>query len=171
MVVTNPPFSLGRRFLQLLIESGKEFIVLGSNLWIDCQQNLRYFYNGKLKLGFGQSQSVIFATGLGEMPICCSWYTSFDIDRHRPFLDLTEPYDPEIHKRFKKFPSIINIDCYRQIPYDWKGVMGVPITFLKYWNPNQFKIVTDGNLFIDKSDHVLEDGRYTFQRLPIQRVN
>ena len=135
IVVTNPPFSLAKKFMSILVESKKDFIILGHTLWTSKRQIFIDFLNGDIKLGYGNNKAIQFVTPNEPKSVNCTWYTSFSLSKDIPFLKLTESYSPERYKRFKKYPEVINVDRVKKIPYDWDGIMGVPVTFLKYWNP------------------------------------
>ena len=154
MVVTNPPFSLFREFVPLLESHGKKFLVVGSQNAITYQEIFPLIQKNRLWLGFGfPSAAAHFvnrcytdyaaSTDHREGMIRVSgvqWFTNLDVEKRREFLPLVCRYTP------RKFPKSENYDAIEvahtaEIPRDWPGVMGVPITFLTKYNPDQFTIL------------------------------
>ena len=68
------------------------------------------------------------------------WFTNLPVKRHNEKLILYEVYDSEKYPKYENFDAI-NVDSYTKIPKDYNGYMGVPITFLDKYNPNQFKLL------------------------------
>ena len=154
IVVTNPPFSLFREYVAQLVEYGKEFLIVGNSNAITYKEIFPLIKENKLWLGINPVKE--FITPLTEIEnektqyikegkvyqkfgnIC--WFTNLEHDyRNRP-LDLTQRYDPRYYPKFDNY-SAINIDKVIDIPIDYDGVMGVPITFLYKYCPKQFRIV------------------------------
>lgn len=163
IVVTNPPFSLFREYITQLIESNKKFLVLGNKNAVTYKEIFPLIKNNEIWIGvtpmgadlmFGVSEShaeelvkhrkegsaykMIDGKVYARAQAC--WYTNLDHDkRHKP-LDLYKRYSHEEYPHYDNFDAI-NVDKVSDIPEDWTGVLGVPITFLDKYNPEQFEII------------------------------
>lgn len=160
IVVTNPPFSLMKEYLPLLVNSGKQFLVLGNINHALFGETFVYFKENKVWLGHNSGHFWFRVPDYYEekktdfkidkngqkfrrMGNIC-WFTNMDIEkRHQP-LDLYMRYSPEKYPTYDTFDAI---DCerYSEIPYDTEKIIGVPITYLAYHCPEQFEIVGEFN--------------------------
>lgn len=167
IVVTNPPFSLFREHIAQILEHDKDFIVIGSINAISYKQFFINLQAGKIKFGKNINKSLKFAVpphyeitkdiGTNEVgqslvvvPGIC-WYTSFDISKHKTYdLELTKAYDPSKYKKYD-YIDAINVDKTSDIPYDYDGLIGVPISAIDRLNPKDFEIIdrAGGRLAID----------------------
>ena len=158
IVVTNPPFSLFREYVAQLVEYGKKFLILGNVNAITCKEIFPLIKEGKLWLGpsihsgdreFGVPDNYpLNAAGYrvdeqGHKFIRVKgvrWFTNLDHSkRHEPLI-LTGHYTPQEYPHYDNYDAI-NVDKTADIPADYDGVMGVPITFLDKWCPEQFEII------------------------------
>ena len=140
IVVTNPPFSLFREYVAQLMEFEKQFIIIGSQNAISYKEVFPLIKENKLWLGLHLCKE--FKQPNGEMKkfgnIC--WFTNLDHERRNQPMDLYMKYSNEYYKKYDNYDAIeVSKTC--EIPMDFDGVMGVPITFLHKYNPNQFEIV------------------------------
>lgn len=144
VVVTNPPFSLFREYVALMLSKGKRFVVVGNHNAITYKDIFSRLKDGGLWLGMTHPKE--FGTPEGGMRkfgnIC--WYTNLEIRRRREDLPLFRSYAPAMHPIYDNYDGI-NIDRTQDIPVDWDGPMGVPITFLNKHNPSQFEILGSFN--------------------------
>lgn len=159
IVVTNPPFSLFREFITQMIEYDKKFLVLGNLNAITYKEFFPLIMNGKVWPGnvfnvgmkfkvpkdypLNSKESEITKEGhrLVRVP-ALTWWTNIDYNKRHKDMKLTKFYKGNEHKYPKYNNSdIINIDKTKNIPKDYQGIMGVPITFLSKYNPDQFEIV------------------------------
>lgn len=154
IVVTNPPFSLFREYLAQLIEYYKNFIIIGHQNAISYKEIFKLIKENKIWLGYGfkggaahfiNKHYVDYATSGDhrEGMIRVSgvvWFTNLDISKRHEDLIISQKYN---HKEYPKYDNYnaINVDKTNDIPLDYKGVMGVPITFLDKYNPEQFEII------------------------------
>ena len=156
IVVTNPPFSLLKEFIAVLIEHKKDFLIIGNQNNITYKDIFPLLMENKVWLGYGFGDMVfkvpshyepretrfwIDETGqkyrsLGN--IC--WFTNLDILKRHEDIDLYRKYSPEEYPYYDNY-NAINVSKVSEIPEDFEGVMGVPITFLDKYNPNQFEIL------------------------------
>lgn len=167
IVVTNPPFSLFREYIKQLVEHNKQFVIIGSMNVITGKEMFPLIKNNKLWLGngFHAGNAYFFTpnirdfasgvydakTGLVKFRNVC-WFTNLDHGRrHQPLLLMTmeENLKYSKHKEIKGKKSYDKYDNYNAIevsftdaiPSDYEGVMGVPISFLDKYNPDQFEIL------------------------------
>lgn len=167
IVVTNPPFSLFREYVSQLIEYGKKFIVLGNMNAITCKEIFPLIKDNKMWSGFSFNSTMEFIMpdtyelkGKAYVDIkgrkhgfvpSISWYTNLDVKKRHEFIDLIEKYTPEKYPKYDNY-NAINVNKTLDIPVDYNGVMGVPISFLAKYCPDQFEIV-DANDY-RKNDNV-----------------
>ena len=164
IIVTNPPFSLFREYVAQLIEYDKKFIIVGAFNAITYKEIFPLIRDNKLWLGYGFSAgNAFFKTPYSERDFAkgvydtqtglvkfrnVTWFTNLDIDKRHEELILYKNYSPEDYPTYDNY-NAIEVSKVAEIPTDFYEVMGVPITFLDKYNPNQFKIlgITDrGNL-------------------------
>lgn len=193
IVVTNPPFSLFREYISQLMEYDKKFIVIGNMNAITYKEIFPLIQNNKLWLGNGfKAGNAYFripknaissyakgvydeTTGLVKFRNC-NWFTNLDIaKRHEP-IDLVETYSPEKYPKYSNYDAV-EVGKVLDIPVDYDGMMGVPITFLDKYNPNQFEIIgISGDLaeplYIDghkKSGRFYVGDKRMYDRIVIKR--
>lgn len=142
VVVTNPPFSLFREYVSQLVEYGKKFLIIGNKNAITYKEIFPLIKENKLWLGVYSPSEYILPNGEKTKSVSglCRWFTNLEHDhRNRP-LDLTQRYDPRYYPKYDNYDCI---ECSKvmDIPRDYDGVIGVPITFLDKYCPTQFRIV------------------------------
>lgn len=157
IIVTNPPFSLFREYVSQLVEYDKKFILVGHQNAIKYKEIFPLIRDNKIWLGFGftggaghflNTQYDDYATAANhkEGMIRVSgvhWFTNLDINKRHEDLLLYKKYTPEEYLKYENFDAI-NVDVTKDIPVDYKGMMGVPITFMDKYNPDQFEIIGVG---------------------------
>lgn len=156
IVVTNPPFSLFREYIEQLIEYEKDFLIIGSQNAVTYKEVFAHFRDDKIWLGYNsgdmefkvpdsyepretryrQDENGQKWRSLGN--IC--WFTNLDISKRNEELILYKQYSPEEYPNYDEYDAI-NVNRVAEIPMDYKGKMGVPITFLDKHNPKQFEIL------------------------------
>lgn len=153
IVVTNPPFSLFREYIAQLFEYKKKFLIVGHQNAITYKEVFPAIKENKMWLGFGfkggaghfisKYEDIASAGDHKKGMIRVSgvtWFTNLDIDKRHEELILYKHYTPEEYPKYDNYDAI-NVDKTSDIPCDYNGVMGVPITFLDKYNPEQFEIV------------------------------
>lgn len=153
IVVTNPPFSLFREYIGQLIEYGKKFIIVGHQNAITYKEVFPLIKDNKVWLGYGFKGSaahfyspyedVATAGDHRENMIRVSgvtWFTNLEIPKRNEEMDLVCRYSPEEYPRYED-EDAIDVSDSLAIPADYDGMIGVPITFLNYFNPDQFTII------------------------------
>ena len=164
VVVTNPPFSLFREYIALLEEYRKYFIIIGNMNAVTYKEIFPMIDENRLWLGYNSGHFWFKVPDSYEIKktdfkidehgqkwrrmgnIC--WFTNVDIEKRHENMPLFRCYSPELYPKYDNYDAI-NVDRTVDIPCDYYGVMGVPITFLSQYNPDQFEIVafrkgTDG---------------------------
>lgn len=156
IVVTNPPFSLFREYVAQLMKYGKKFVIIGNQNAITYKEIFPYLRNNEIWIGYGfgdmgfkvpdyfeprATRFWIDDTGqkwrsFGN--IC--WFTNLDIQKRHEDLILYKRYSPEEYPKYDNYDAI-NVNKVKEIPMDYDGVMGVPITFMDKYNPKQFEII------------------------------
>lgn len=156
IVVTNPPFSLFREYVAQLIEYNKKFIIIGNMNAVTYKEIFPLIKNNKLWSGYSFNKTFEFSVPdyyetskstrvdennrkIVKVPSIC-WFTNFSIPKQQEQLHLTERYTPEKYPKYDNYDAI-NVDKVIEIPKDYYGVMGVPISFLDKYSPDQFEIV------------------------------
>lgn len=167
IVVTNPPFSLFSEFVALLMEHDKRFLVIGNTNAITYQEVFPHIKANRLWLGCTNFNVGMFfevpddwenfhhiddesGKKIARVSTSC-WYTNLDHGRrHRPLSLMTMAdnlrYSPGLRGKttydtYDNYDGIIEVGTYKEIPSDYDGVMGVPVTFLDKYSPEQFEIV------------------------------
>ena len=153
VVVTNQPFSLFREFVAQLVEYKKEFVIVAHQNALTYKEVFPLIRDGKMWLGYGFKGGAGFFLSKYEDTATASshkegmirvsgvtWFTNMDIaKRHEP-LDLYKHYTPEEYPKYDNYDAI-NVDKTSDIPCDYDGIMGVPITFFDKFCPEQFEIL------------------------------
>ena len=155
IVVTNPPFSLFREYVAQLMEYDKKFLIIGSMNSITYKEIFTLIKENKLWLGngfaggnayFKTPYEKEFASGVYNEETGLvkfrnvNWFTNLDHAKRHEDLDLYKTYTPEEYPKYDNYDAI-NVDKTKDIPADYAGAMGVPITFLDKYNPDQFEII------------------------------
>lgn len=158
IVVTNPPFSLFREYVAVLIEHEKHFIIIGNVNAITYKEFFPLLKDNKVWIGasihsgdrkfYVPDDYPLNAAGCGIdddgrrfiRVKGVRWYTNLDLKQRHEEMILVKRYSPEIYPHFDNYDAI-NVDKTADIPCDYAGIMGVPITFLDRYSPDQFEIV------------------------------
>lgn len=144
IVVTNPPFSLARLYIATLMEHNKPFLVIGDINWVTCKEIFPLLKDNKIWLGNYAVKEFIRPDGSTQKFGNKLWFTNLDHNKRHEKLALSKNYTPEDYPHYDNYDAI-NVDKVSDIPCDYDGVMGVPLTFLNIYNPEQFEIVTLGS--------------------------
>lgn len=197
IIVTNPPFSLFVKFLHTIVENNKEFLIVGQQNTITCKTVFEKIMSKQLHLDFGfkgiagwfrypstytdiansgdHKEGLIRVSGV-------IWYTSFDCERENEFIDLKCSYYNEdgtpnrdkypVYDNFRSISGLdedcINISKVKDIPKDYYGYMGVPISFFGKYNPNQFELIQiDHYGPLGNQDNMI-NGKMVYRRIYIK---
>ena len=158
IVVTNPPFSLFREYVSQLIQYDKKLLIIGNQNAVSYKeifplfQSNRLWYGASIKSGdreFGVPEHYPLnaassrVDNLGRKFVRVKgvrWFTNLDHEKLHEDLILFKEYSPERYPKYENYEAI-NVNKTKDIPCDYKGAMGVPITFLDKHNPDQFEII------------------------------
>jgi len=154
IVVTNPPFSLFREYVAQLIEYNKNFIIIGHQNAITYKEIFLLIKENKMWLGYGFTGGAAhfinkhytdYATAKdhkdGMIRISgVVWFTNIEIKKRHEDLILYKNYNPEEYSKYDNYDAI-NVDKTKDIPVDYNGRIGVPITFMDKYNPDQFELI------------------------------
>ena len=142
VVVTNPPFSLFRDFVAQLVKYDKKFLIIGNKNAITYKEIFPLIKDNKLWLGVTSPEDFIQPKGdkKKNMKGLTRWFTNIEHSNRTYPLDLYKNYNAEKYPKYDNYDAI-NVDKTSDIPCDYDGVMGVPITFLDKYCPTQFEIV------------------------------
>lgn len=153
IVVTNPPFSLFREYVGTLMAYKKKFIIIGNQNAITYKEIFPLLKNNEMWLGNGFQGNVGFFESPYEDVAVSSqhkeglirvsgvmWFTNLDLKKRHEEMILVRKYSPEEYPRYVNYDAIeVSRTC--DIPRDYAGIMGVPITFLDKYSPDQFEII------------------------------
>lgn len=157
IVVTNPPFSLFREYVKQLMDFEKKFVIIGSKnaitykeiFWLIKENRIwlgHEFSNGNAFFKIPETLARNWASGVFDPETGLvkfrnvGWFTNLDIPKRHERLTLYKSYTPEEYPKYDNYDAI-NVNKVAEIPYDYDGIMGVPITFLDKHNPEQFEIL------------------------------
>ena len=158
IVVTNPPFSLFREYIAQLVKYSKKFLIIGNVNAITYKevfplfmQNYVWFgasiHSGDRKFGVPENYPLnAAACGVDEKGQRfirvkgVRWFTNLDYALRHEKLPLYKSYSPDEFPKYDNYDAI-EVSKSADIPYDYDGAMGVPITFMDKYNPEQFEII------------------------------
>lgn len=162
IVVTNPPFSLFREYVAQLAEYNKKFLILGDQNAITYKEIFKLIKENKLWLGYDNGGTKWFQVPMDyDIPTESRkkivngvkyfsmgrilWFTNLDTTKRHEKLILYKKYSQKDYPKYDYYDAI-NINRYIDIPMDYNGAMGVPITFLDKYNPKQFEIISSNDI-------------------------
>jgi hypothetical protein len=189
IVCTNPPFSLFREYVAQLIKYDKKFLIIGSKNAISYKEIFKLIKEKKIWLGCGfaagnayfrilPESAHNFANGVYDRETSLvkfrnvGWFTNLDhIKRHEDMI-LFRKYNKKEYPKYDNYDAI-EVSKVADIPYDYDGVMGVPITFLDKYNPKQFEILgidryIEGNKTPNK--RFMISGKEIYARIVVKRM-
>lgn len=138
IVCTNPPFSLFRDFMQLMIDNDKQYLIVAARTSLAHQIVITLFINNNIKTGYNLLNRFLRPNNVYK-DICCNWLTNIDIYIHKD-IQLTDKYNSNKYVKYDNYDAI-EISTLKNIPYDYMGIMGVPVTYLMYHNKDNFDIL------------------------------
>ena len=146
IVITNPPYSAFDEFIETMFRANIKFLVIGPTSALTHRDIFYLFKNNKMwggyhlhMTGFIKPNGEILSKSDANVRYSC-WLTNLDVSYRHDIMMLTEKYTEERYPKFCNYDAI-NIITTKEIPYDYDGLMGVPITFLQKYNPQQFEII------------------------------
>ncbi len=184
IVVTNPPFSLFREYVEQLETYGKDFIIMGNTNALTYKEIFKLFQEDKIRTGYTnfnvgmyffvpdsceKYHKIVNGKKMVRVSTSC-WFTSLSVAKHSEWLHFHKNYNAYEYPKYDNYDAI-NVNTYTDIPCDYDGEIGVPITFLDKYNPKQFEIIALGivgsiNFTCNKKMEILENGtptgKYTY---------
>ena len=140
IVCTNPPFSQFRDFVDWILKANKQCLIIGSQNAFSYQEIFKAIMEDKLWIGYNKVKKFYQPdNSTKEFGNIC-WFTNMVTTKRYEELILTEKFYKEKYPKYDNYDAI-NVDRVADIPKDYHGVMGVPITFLEKYNPNQFELI------------------------------
>ena len=140
IVCTNPPFSLFRDFVALLMTYKKKFLIIGNQNAFTYKEIFPLIKDNFLWTGYNMVKKFYQPDGsIKEFGNVC-WFTNLSTSKRNEEMILTATFNPLNYPKYDNYDGI-NVDRLNQIPKDYDGAMGVPITFIYNYNPNQFEII------------------------------
>lgn len=161
VVITNPPFSLLREYVAQLIEYNKKFVIIGNINALSYKDIFKLIKENKIWLGHSIHSGDREFKVPDDYPLNASgyrvdengvkylrikgvrWFTNLDYKERHEDLILYRKYNSKEYPKYQNYDAI-NVDITKDIPIDYKGKMGVPITFIDKYNPEQFEIIALG---------------------------
>ncbi len=192
VVVTNPPFSLFREYVAQLMEYGKKFLIIGNMNAITYKEIFPYIKNNELWWGCSlhgtkchfivpnayEGNNVFEENGVRYGKVNNAiWFTNINHTKRNTPLDLYKKYSADEYPKYDNYDAI-EVSKVSEIPMDYEGVMGVPITFLDKYCPTQFEIVgwsrhndldMDGGYWLGGCNDATINGKIVYRRLLIRR--
>lgn len=155
IVVSNPPFSLFREYMAQLTEYKKKFLLIGNTNAITYKEIFKLIKDDKLRTGYTNFNVGMFfevpddweqyhhldekGKKIARVSTSC-WFTNLDVEKHKQDIVLYKKYDPNNYPKYDNYDGI-EVSKVQEIPMDYTGAMGVPITFVDKYNPDQFEII------------------------------
>lgn len=180
IVVTNPPFSLFREYVAQLIEYDKKFIIIGHQNAIHYKEIFPLIKGNKLWLGYGfkggaghfiskyEDTATAGDHRAGMIRVSgVNWFTNLEISKRHEDLVLYKVYSPEEFPKYDNYDAI-NVNKTSDIPLNYYEIMGVPITFLDKYNPDQFEILGTSTMDMPKGAPYVA-GKRIYERILIRR--
>jgi hypothetical protein len=185
IVVTNPPFSLFREYVAQLVEYDKKFLIVGNYNAISYKEIFPLIMENKMWLGYGfnggnayfeipsdySNSQIVFIDGkrLCKFRSCC-WFTNLDIAKRHEELTLYKKYDPAEYPKYDHYDAIeVSKVSDIPMPKSYRGAMGVPLTFLDKYNPDQFEILGDSRYITGEYYDVnVINGKTLYRRIIIR---
>ena len=173
IVVTNPPFSLFREYVATLMEKEKQFIIVGNKAAVTYKEFFPLIMADKVWVGVrdmnkdfwlyvprNESYEKLDENGKPIKHIMACWFTNLDIKKRHEEMILVRRYNPEEYPKYINYDAI-DVAKVSDIPCDYDGLMGVPVTFLDKYSPEQFEIIGISSYLAKPMKECAEPG--TFQ--------
>ena len=202
IVVTNPPFSLFREYVAQLMQYGKKFLIIGNGNAVTYKEIFPYIKDNKMWIGaskgmggkamefvvdekfYDATKGTVNKIENGKCYVgvmMCCWFTNLEHSKRNEELILYKHYNPTEYPKYDNYDAI-EVSKVAEIPMDYEGVMGVPISFLDKYCPNQFRILDARDIALNdkqrnKSTYLIKDadgtinGKATYARICIQKIN
>ena len=172
IVVTNPPFSLFREYVAVLMEHEKKFLIIGNKNAIAYKEFFPLLKDDEVWIGCTNVKEFLQPDGSIKKFGNIGWFTNLNVAKRHEKLILWKQYTPEEYPKYDNYDAI-NVNKVSEIPCDYDGVMGVPITFMDSYNPEQFEIIGLDRYTVPKEflvgGRVAINGKPKYARILIRR--
>ena len=171
IVCTNPPFSLFREFIDVLITNNKQFLIIGNQNAFTYKEVFKLIKANKIWTGYNMVKKFIQPDGSLKAFGNVCWFTNMSTTKRVEKLVLVKSYNPIDYPKYDSYDAI-EVSRVTNIPKDYDGVMGVPITFIDKYNPEQFEILGDSRYHDDSdvaNDINFINGKGLYRRVLIRR--
>lgn len=180
IVVTNPPFSLFREYVGQLMDYNKKFLIIGNTNALTYKDIFKLVKDNKIHTGYTNFNVGMFfevpkewekyhhidenGKKIARVSTSC-WFTNLDVEKHKQDIVLYKKYNGIDYQNYENYKAI-DISKVQEIPMDYKKEMGVPITFVDKYNPDQFEIIALGivgsiDFTKNRKMEILKDGKST----------
>jgi len=155
IVVTNPPFSMFREYVAQLIDYNKKFLIIGNTNSLTYKEIFKLIKDNKLRTGYTNFNVGMFfivpkdwekfhhidenGNKIARVSTSC-WFTNLEVEKHKQEITLYKKYNSKEYPKYDNYDAI-EVSKVSEIPMDYEGAMGVPVTFIDKYNPNQFEIL------------------------------
>ena len=155
IVVTNPPFSLFREYVAQLIKYDKKFLIIGNTNALTYKEIFKLIKDNKLRTGYTNFNVGMFfivpkdwekfhhidknGNKIARVSTSC-WFTNLEVEKHKQEITLYKKYNPDDYPKYDNYDAI-EVSKVTAIPMNYEGAMGVPVTFIDKYNPDQFEIL------------------------------
>ena len=140
IVCTNPPFSLFREFIDWIIKENKQFLIIGSQNAFTYKETFKLIKENKIWTGYNMVKEFNQPNGNVKKFGNICWFTNLNTNKRLEEVILTKDCYSNYYSKYDNYEAI-EVSKVVDIPKDYKGIMGVPITFIDKYNPNQFEIL------------------------------
>lgn len=167
IVVTNPPFSLFREYVAVLMEHKKKFLIIGNKNAVEYSEVFTPMKSNGLWMGYTSPSIFDTPNGLSKkVQGLCRWFTNLDIEKRQEKIIMWKTYCEEEYPHYD-YIDAIEVGKVADIPKDYDGIMGVPLTFMDSYNPEQFEIIdcTNGRYAILDILKINEDLQKNHRRI------
>ncbi len=171
IIVSNPPFSCFLNYVQILIENSKQFLIVGNMNAVKYKKIFPLIMTDKMWFGVNGIHNFLQPDGSVKKFGNINWYTNLDISKRHEKINLYKHYNAKEYPKYESYDAI-EVSKVSEIPCDYDGVMGVPISFVSRYSPDQFKIIGEFNHGSDSSYDLAKPilhGKELYPRIAIQR--
>ncbi len=177
IVVTNPPFALFREYVAQLVEYDKKFVIIGNTNALTYKEIFYLFKEDKIRTGNSnfnvgmyfyvpdnvvKYHKIIDGRKMVRVSSSC-WFTNLPVKKHNEFLICYKQFNTEDYKKYFNYDAI-NVNTYTEIPDNYYDEIGVPVTFLDKYNPQQFELIglgiSNSGLEFGVQPYLLEHKKY-----------
>ena len=170
IVVTNPPFSLFREYVAILMEHKKKFLIIGSLNAVKYSECFPFIMNNQMWLGNNNVHDFMQPDGTVKKFGNINWYTNLDFAKRHERIILWKEYDEADYPKYETYDAI-EVSKVTNIPVNYDGIMGVPVSFMSKYNPDQFEIIGEFNHGSDNEFDLAKpviNGKELFPRIAIK---